>query len=131
MRALVIDDSLAMRGILEKMLTEVGFEVTSAGDGREALAQLKAGGRFDVALVDWNMPELDGYEFVEAVRADHAYDALLMMMVTSETELSQVVRALEAGANEYVMKPFTKEVLIEKLEILGLVEADTCLKSES
>ena len=122
---------MAMRGILEKMLTEVGFEVTSAGDGREALAQLKAGGRFDVALVDWNMPELDGYEFVEAVRADHAYDALLLMMVTSETELSQVVRALDAGANEYVMKPFTKEVLIEKLEILGLVEADTCLKSES
>ena len=131
MRALVIDDSRAMLGILEKMLTEVGFEVTSAGDGREALAQLKAGGRFDVALVDWNMPELDGYEFVEAVRADHAYDALLLMMVTSETELAQVVRALDAGANEYVMKPFTKEVLIEKLEILGLVEADTCLKSES
>lgn len=131
MHALVIDDSSAMRGILEKMLTEVGFEVTSAGDGREALAQLKAGGPFEVALVDWNMPELDGYEFVEAVRADHAYDALLLMMVTSETELSQVVRALDAGANEYVMKPFTKEVLIEKLEILGLVEADTCLKSES
>ena len=129
-RALVIDDSSAMRGILEKMLTEVGFEVTSAGDGREALAQL-VHGQFDVALVDWNMPELDGYEFVEAVRADHAYDALLLMMVTSETELSQVVRALDAGANEYVMKPFTKEVLIEKLEILGLVEADTCLKSES
>lgn len=131
MHALVIDDSRAMLGILEKMLTEVGFEVTLAGDGREALAELQAGGPFDVALVDWNMPELDGYEFIEAVRADHAYDGLLLMMVTSETEISRVAKALEAGANEYVMKPFTKEVLIEKLEILGLVEADTCAKSES
>lgn len=131
MHALVIDDSSAMRGILKKMLTEVGFEVTSAGDGREALAELRAGGRFDVALVDWNMPELDGYEFIEAVRADHSYDGLLLMMVTSETEISRVAKALEAGANEYVMKPFTREVLIEKLEILGLVEAGTCAESES
>ena len=130
MRALVIDDSKAMRGIFNKMLTEVGFVVTAAADGLEALAKLKAQGPFDVALVDWNMPELDGYEFIRAVRDDHAYDRLLLMMVTTETELSQVIKALDAGANEYVMKPFTKEVLIEKLEILGLLNADACARSE-
>lgn len=126
MNALVIDDSKAMRSILRKILTDIGFEVTEAGDGRQALECLKEGGKFELALVDWNMPEMDGYEFVQAVRADHDFDGVLLMMVTTEIEMERVVQALDAGANEYVMKPFTKDVILEKLAMLDLTEVDAC-----
>ena len=121
MRALVIDDSRAIRLILGNIVKEIGFDVLEAGNGLEALEQLKnADSNIDLALVDWNMPEMNGYEFVCAVRKDSQYDDLLLMMVTTETEMSQVVKALEAGANEYLMKPFTKEMILEKLNVMGL-----------
>lgn len=120
MYALVVDDSKAMRMILKQILKEMGFEVVEAGNGREALERLKQTAKTDLALVDWNMPEMNGFEFVCAVRADRAYDDVRMMMVTTESGISQMVKALEAGANEYVMKPFTKEVIREKLTIMGI-----------
>ena len=120
MRALIIDDSKAMRSILGRMLRGLGFEVVEAGNGREAMEQLQALGKVDLALVDWNMPEMNGFDFVRAVRAEHNYDGVLLMMVTTETEMDNVVRALAAGANEYVMKPFTQEVILEKLRIFGM-----------
>jgi two-component system chemotaxis response regulator CheY len=120
MRALIIDDSTAVRTILRRILTEVGFEVFEASQGLEALECLKQIGRTDVALVDWNMPEMNGYEFIKAVRSVPAYDTMRVMMVTTETEISQVAKALEAGANEYVMKPFTKDMIMEKLNLLGI-----------
>ena len=120
MRALVIDDSRAIRLILGKIVKEIGFDVLEAGNGLEALEQLKKSENIDLALVDWNMPEMNGYEFVCAVRKDPQYDDLLMMMVTTETEMSQVIKALEAGANEYLMKPFTKEMILDKLSVMGL-----------
>jgi len=73
-----------------------------------------------LALVDWNMPEMNGLEFIRTVRAEQSYNGVLLMMVTTETEKENVVRALAAGANEYVMKPFTQEVILEKLQIFGL-----------
>jgi two-component system chemotaxis response regulator CheY len=121
-RAMVIDDSRAMRGILRRMLVEAGLEVIEAANGREALDRLHAGETIDVALVDWNMPEMNGLEFVMAVRADPRFADLRLMMVTTETEMHQVVRALEAGANEYVMKPFTVDVVRDKLALLGVGE---------
>ncbi|MBI5428097.1 MAG: response regulator [Nitrospinae bacterium] len=120
MRALVIDDSKAIRLILGQILKEIGFEVCSASNGLEALQQLKSAGKVDLALVDWNMPEMDGLEFVCEVRKDSQYNDVRLMMVTTETEMSQVVKALEAGANEYVMKPFTKEIIKEKLALMGM-----------
>ena len=121
MRALVIDDSRAIRLILGKIVKEIGFDVLEAGNGLEALEQLKnSDSNIDLALVDWNMPEMNGYEFVCAVREDPKYNDLLMMMVTTETEMSQVIKALEAGANEYLMKPFTKEMILDKLNVMGL-----------
>ena len=120
MRALVIDDLKAMRSILGRMLRGMGFEVVEAGDGRDALEKLKVAGKVDLALVDWNMPEMSGYEFVQAVRSEHSYDGTLLIMVTTETEMEQVTKALGAGANEYVMKPFTQEVIVEKLQMLGV-----------
>ena len=120
MHVLVVDDSRAMRSILGSLLKTAGFEVSEAGDGTEALERLKENGKFEVVLVDWNMPPLDGFEFIKAVRADHTYDDTRLVMVTTETEMEQVTLALEAGANEYIMKPFTKETLLEKLALLGI-----------
>ena len=121
MRVLVIDDSRAMRSILSHMLRQLGFDVSEATNGREALARLSELERVDLALVDWNMPEMNGIEFVRTVRADSRYNDLPLMMVTTETEVQQVAVALQAGANEYIMKPFTKEVVQEKLVVLGLL----------
>ena len=120
MRALVIDDSKAIRRIIGKILRDLGFEVFEAGDGKMALDKLKEIGTPDLALVDWNLPEMTGYEFLCQIRSDSRYNDLCIMMVTTESEISQMAKALEAGANEYLMKPFTKEMIAEKLEILGL-----------
>ncbi len=120
MKALVIDDSRAMRTILSRILTTIGFDVFEAGDGKQGLEQMSAVADVAIALVDWNMPEMNGFEFVQAVRALDAYDSTKLMMVTTETEMDQVLKALEAGADEYVMKPFTKEVILEKLGLLGI-----------
>jgi two-component system, chemotaxis family, chemotaxis protein CheY len=120
MRAIVVDDSRATRTILKRALTQQGFEVLEAGDGRQALEQLEKTGPLELALVDWNMPVMTGYELICEVRAKSALNGMAIMMVTTETEASQVQRALDAGANEYVMKPFTEDVLREKLLLLGL-----------
>lgn len=120
MRALVVDDSKAMRMIVARALQKIGFEVSFAEHGQAALQVLGSEAAFDVALVDWNMPVMTGIELVGAVRADHKYDAMRIMMVTTETEQENVMRALEAGANEYLMKPFTPEALVEKLAMLGM-----------
>jgi two-component system chemotaxis response regulator CheY len=109
-----------MRTILGRILGGLGLEVVEAADGRQALERLLKAGKIDLALVDWNMPEMNGLEFVRAVRAEHMYDGVLLMMVTTETEMENVVRALAAGANEYVMKPFTKDVILEKLRLFGM-----------
>ena len=121
MRALVIDDARTVRLIIRSILTELGMEVIEAGNGREGLDRLRANDDVRLVLVDWNMPEMNGLEFVQAVRADRGYDAVRIMMVTTETEQEQVLRALTAGANEYLMKPFTKDILIAKLSLLDVL----------
>lgn len=122
MRALVVDDSAVIRTVLTRILAGLGFEVVSAVNGKDALAKLEVVQRPDLALVDWNMPEMNGYEFIRAVRADGRWRDMPIMMVTTETEMEQVVRALAAGANEYLMKPFTPEMVQEKLAILGIAQ---------
>ena len=121
MRALIVDDSRAMRALVGKMVGDLGIETVYAAHGREALQQLEATGTPDVALVDWNMPEMNGLELVQALRADARWAEVPIVMVTTETEMSQVMRALEAGANEYIMKPFTPDILRDKLDMLGLL----------
>ena len=123
MRALVIDDSRTVRIIIRTILAELGLDVIEAGNGREGLDRLRAADDVRLILVDWNMPEMNGLEFVQAVRADRGYDDVRIMMVTTETEQEQVVRALTAGANEYLMKPFTKDVLVAKLSMLDVFGA--------
>jgi len=120
MRALVVDDSRAMRMILKQILRELDFEVFEASHGLEALERLREIGCVELALVDWNMPQMLGIDLVTEVRKQSALGAMKIMMVTTETEMEQVQRALSAGADEYVMKPFTREVILEKLGLLGL-----------
>ncbi len=120
MKALVVDDSRSMRAIIGKLLREVGFEVQDAESGLEALVALHKMGKADLVLVDWNMPEMDGFQLLKRIRSDPEFAGVRVMMVTTESEISQVTIALEAGANEYLMKPFDKEALLEKLILLGL-----------
>ena len=121
MRALVVDDSRAMRTILKRALASQGFDsIEEASHGQEAMDVLNAQGSFDLALVDWNMPVMTGYELIQEVRGRRDFDSMSIMMVTTETESDQVQKALDAGANEYVMKPFTPEILQDKLLMLGL-----------
>jgi two-component system, chemotaxis family, chemotaxis protein CheY len=118
MLALVIDDSRAMRSILREMLVEVGFETVEAAHGEEALTVLEERPETALALLDWNMPVMDGFEFLTRVRSRPELQSLRIMMVTTETESDQVSKALLAGANEYLMKPFSKEALYAKLNMI-------------
>jgi two-component system, chemotaxis family, chemotaxis protein CheY len=121
MRALILDDSRAMRMILRRIMHSAGFEVVEAADGRQGLDVLASGPLPEVALVDWNMPGIDGLSFVNAVRDNPDYRPMTLMMVTTESEHDQVVRALAAGAHEYIIKPFTADAVVDKLELLGLI----------
>ena len=120
MQALVVDDSSTMRKILKSILAGAGFEVVEAGCGPEALERLKQKPA-DLALFDWNMPEMTGVELLRKVRSDHSYDGMKIMMVTTESEQEHMELALQTGADEYVMKPFTKDSLLSKLQILGCI----------
>jgi two-component system chemotaxis response regulator CheY len=118
---MIIDDSRAMRSILRRIVTNLDFETADAEHGQAALDQMRSGVVPDVCLVDWNMPVMDGYTFITEVRANPDWRDVTLMMVTTESEQSQIVRALAAGAHEYVIKPFTEGAMIEKLALLGLV----------
>ncbi len=118
--ALVIDDSRAMRTILANILGDIGFEVVEAADGEQALSRLEQNPDVSLALVDWNLPVMSGLEFVSTVRANPGLHGVRLMMVTTETEMRRMSTALDAGADEYIMKPFTKEMLLEKLALLGI-----------
>lgn len=125
MRAMIIDDSRAMRSILRRIVTGLHFETAEAEHGQDALDQMAAGPVPDVCLVDWNMPVMDGYTFITEVRANPDWRDVTLMMVTTESEHRQIVRALAAGAHEYVLKPFTPDVIVEKLALLGLLRPGT------
>jgi two-component system chemotaxis response regulator CheY len=120
-KALVVDDSRAVRTIIARALKELGFEVCEAANGREALEVIEAQkGTVTLVLADWNMPEMNGLDLLKQLRRKPELSSLVVVMVTTETESGQMVAALEAGADEYIMKPFTKDVLVEKLELVGI-----------
>lgn len=121
MRALVVDDSRFIRNYLHTLFTEHGVEVVEAVDGRQGLARLRDEGPFAVALVDWNMPVMNGLDMLKHLRAA-GFGGIKVMMVTTEAENDFIVRALDAGADEYLMKPFDGEAMQEKLVMLGLAE---------
>ncbi|MFZ5889686.1 MAG: response regulator [Myxococcota bacterium] len=123
MRAIVVDDSRTMRTLLRSVLREAGVEVVAeAENGRDALAALAKLGPVELMLLDWNMPVMNGYELLLEVRANQRMASMRLMMVTTETEATQILRALEAGADEYLIKPFSRQAIREKLELMGLFE---------
>ena len=122
-RALVIDDSRTMRSLLSRQLVALGYETLQAANGQEALDVMEQAGA-DVpvlATIDWNMPVMDGLSFVQRVRTRPEWRSMSLMMVTTEAEYDQIVRALAAGAHEYLIKPFTPEAFADKLQLLGLL----------
>jgi len=120
--ALVVDDSRTIRQILVRTLRQLGFEdIREAATGLEALRSLEETPGVSLVLVDWNMPEMNGLDLVKALRSRPELAQIKIVMVTTETELEQMVRALEAGANEYVMKPFTREIIEDKLRLVGAI----------
>lgn len=120
MRALVVDDSRAMRTAMRRLLEDLGFDVLQAGDGQQALEVLEeTASTVDIALIDWHMPVMDGLDLVRNMQDDADLFRIRKMMVTAETDMRRVMEALRAGADEYLMKPVTRDALIDKLRILG------------
>ncbi len=116
MKILVVDDFSTMRRIIKNLLRDLGFNNTSeADDGQTALPMLQSGS-FDFLVTDWNMPGMTGIELLKAVRADAKLASLPVLMVTAEQKREQIVEAAQAGVNGYIVKPFTAEVLREKLD---------------
>lgn len=120
MQALVVDDSQAVRDLLSEHLGQLGFQVQQAADGLEALARLAQMPRFAIVLLDWAMPGMDGLEVLRRMRSDGRFTEVPVVMVTTETELPNIADALDAGASEYLMKPFDAQSLLEKLLLLGV-----------
>lgn len=119
---LVVDDSRVVRKAARRFLEGFGFQVREAGDGQEALLACRAA-LPDLVLLDWNMPVMDGLSFLKAARAEHGPTQPVVVLCTTENGFERIVEALEAGAQEYVMKPFDAEILGDKLSQLGLLQA--------
>jgi len=122
MRALIVDDSRFVRSFVRSLLEEKGMECVEAADGRAGLEQLHGGASFDLALIDWNMPVMNGLEMLKKLR-EEGFSQVRVMMVTTEAENDHILSALDAGADEYLMKPFDVEALNDKLAMLGILEA--------
>lgn len=118
---LVVDDSLVVRKAARRIIENLGFKVREAKDGQEALAACHES-LPDGVLLDWNMPVMDGLTFLRAVRAEYGPDRPRVVLCTTEAELARILQALEAGAQEYVMKPFDAEIIRDKFTQAGLLE---------
>lgn len=115
-KVLVVDDMSTMRRIVKNVLRQIGFsDIVEAENGQDALTKLKAGG-FGLVVSDWNMPVMQGIELLRAVRADAELKTLSFLMVTAEAQKENLIEAVQAGVSNYVVKPFTAEVLQGKLE---------------
>jgi len=115
MKVLVVDDFATMRRILRNILKQLGFtNISEADDGKTALKELQKE-KFDLVLCDWNMPEMSGLELLTAIRSDDQLKDLAFVMVTAEAQKENIVTAVKAGVNNYIVKPFTAETVSEKL----------------
>ncbi|MFQ5597163.1 MAG: PleD family two-component system response regulator [Nitrospiria bacterium] len=125
MKVLIVDDSRPIRNIMSRMLVDMGHEIIEAANGEEALGQLETHPDIELVMLDWNMPKMNGIETLMALKKNKDRTSKpTVVMVSTENETKKIVRAMCNGASEYIMKPFTKEILVEKLEILGIKEND-------
>ena len=118
---LIVDDSRATRASIKRIVESLGCTVAEAGNGIEALDRLESDPAIELVLADWNMPGMDGFELVKAIRAERKWSTLPIMMVSAEVDQRQIARALMAGVDEYVMKPFDRDTLIDKLTSIGVI----------
>ena len=117
---LVVDDSSVIRKVARRILEGLDFKITEAEDGQQALEQCR-GAMPDAVLLDWNMPVMDGIAFLRAARAEFGPDHPRIVLCTTENDVAHIARALSAGANEYIMKPFDKEIVEAKFQEVGLL----------
>jgi two-component system chemotaxis response regulator CheY len=117
---LVVDDSSVVRKIARCILEEIGFEVTEAEDGEQALEACKRS-LPEAVLLDWNMPNMNGYDFLGELRRLPGGDQPKVVFCTTENGIGHISRALNAGANEYIMKPFDKDIISAKFQEVGLI----------
>ncbi len=121
-KILVVDDSKVIRMVAKKILQELEFETDEAADGKEALAICQVA-MPDGVLLDWNMPVMDGLEYLKALRALPGGDEPIVIFCTTENDISHIQEAIAAGANEYIMKPFDSEIIQAKFDQVGLLQA--------
>jgi two-component system chemotaxis response regulator CheY len=121
-QCLIVDDSSVIRKVARRIMEEANFEITEAEDGQQALESCRSQ-MPDVILLDWNMPVMDGLEFLRELRKDPCGDIPKVIFCTTENDMDHITQAIAAGANEYIMKPFDKEIIISKLKEVGMVEA--------
>lgn len=120
-KALLVDDAKVVRISLGRIMKSLGFEVLEAANGAVAQEQMQAHDDISVVLLDWNMPVMNGYDFLLGLRSDAKHiTEPRVIIVTTETGMSSMLKALAAGADEYIMKPFDKEMLMGKLDIVGI-----------
>lgn len=125
MKVLLVDDSRTARILLARVFQELGnWEILEAENGQDALDKYQSDDAIELVCIDWNMPMMNGLEYLKAIKKLDNYSDTWTMMVTTETEMDNVKRAMVSGANEYVMKPFTKDIILNKLEIMGLLTAN-------
>ncbi len=120
-KILLVDDSRAVRMACKRLVTAVGLEAYEAEHGEDALEKVRQTPDFDVVLLDWNMPVMDGLTFLKALRAEPLEKQPVVVMCTTENDMDRIVEAMQAGADEYIMKPFTEDIVREKLEGTGVL----------
>lgn len=120
MKTLVVDDSTVDRNLLTKIMSELGFSCYSVRDGEEALTMLSKNTEISLAMVDWSMPIVDGIELVRKIRSEPKYADIRIIMVTAANDIAHIDVALDAGIDEYVMKPYSKTIIAEKLALIGI-----------
>ena len=121
MKALIVDDSRAMRRLLSHLCNNISCDTIEACDGRAGLKEAKSNLPFDIALLDWDMPEMNGLELLRELRSDQQFTDTKIMMVTSHNSMDDITAAVESGADDFLMKPITEEMFVDKMRLLGFV----------
>lgn len=121
-QCLIVDDSSVIRNVARRIMEEARFETAEAENGKEALEKCREN-LPDVILLDWNMPVMDGLEFLTELRKEPCGNNPKVIFCTTENDMDHITQAISAGANEYIMKPFDKEIIFSKLQEVGLIEA--------
>jgi two-component system chemotaxis response regulator CheY len=119
-QCLVVDDSSVIRKVARRILEDMNFEITEAEDGQQALDACRST-MPDAILLDWNMPVMDGLEFLTSLRAEEGGESPVVVFCTTENDVAHIARAIRAGANEYIMKPFDREIVEAKFQEVGLI----------